>query len=32
MTVSVDGASTAPLERVGAEPFLQLTNGASLCS
>jgi sugar/nucleoside kinase (ribokinase family) len=30
MTVSVDGASTAPLERIGAEPFLQLTNGASL--
>src|SRR5580704_9216835 len=30
MTVSVDGASSAPLERVGAEPFLQLTNGATL--
>ena len=30
MTVSVDGASAAPLERVGAEPFLQLTNGAAL--
>jgi sugar/nucleoside kinase (ribokinase family) len=30
MTVSVDGASAAPLERVGAEPFLQLTNGAVL--
>jgi sugar/nucleoside kinase (ribokinase family) len=30
MTVSVDGASAAPLERVGAEPFLQLTNGATL--
>src|SRR5713101_6845358 len=30
MTISVDGASAAPLERVGAEPFLQLTNGATL--
>jgi sugar/nucleoside kinase (ribokinase family) len=30
MTVSVDGASSAPLERAGAEPFLQLTNGATL--
>jgi sugar/nucleoside kinase (ribokinase family) len=30
MTVSVDGASAAPLERVGAEPFLQLSNGATL--
>jgi sugar/nucleoside kinase (ribokinase family) len=30
MTVSVDGASSAPLGRVGAEPFLQLTNGAML--
>ncbi len=30
MTVSVDGASAAPLSRVGAEPFLQLTNGAAL--
>ena len=30
MIVSVDGASAAPLERVGAEPFLQLTNGATL--
>jgi sugar/nucleoside kinase (ribokinase family) len=30
MTVSVDGASSAPLGRVGAEPFLQLTNGATL--
>jgi sugar/nucleoside kinase (ribokinase family) len=30
MTVSVDGASAAPLERVGAEPFLQMTNGATL--
>src|SRR6202034_2363358 len=30
MTVSVDGASAAPLERVGGEPFLQLTNGAAL--
>jgi sugar/nucleoside kinase (ribokinase family) len=27
MTVSVDGASSAPLERIGAEPFLQLTSG-----
>jgi len=30
MTVSVDGASAAPLERMGAEPFLDLTGGASL--
>jgi sugar/nucleoside kinase (ribokinase family) len=30
MTISVDGASAAPLERVGAEPFLELTNGAAL--
>ena len=30
MTVSVDGASTAPLERVGAEPFLEMTNGVTL--
>jgi sugar/nucleoside kinase (ribokinase family) len=30
MSVSVDGASAAPLERVGAEPFLDLTGGASL--
>jgi sugar/nucleoside kinase (ribokinase family) len=30
MTASVDGASSAPLNRVGAEPFLQLTNGATL--
>ena len=30
MTVSVDGASAAPLERVGAEPFLDLTGGATL--
>ena len=30
MSVSVDAASSAPLERVGAEPFLQMTNGASL--
>ncbi len=30
MTISVDGASSAPLERVGAEPFLQMTNGATL--
>ncbi len=27
MSVSVDGASSAPLERTGAEPFLQLTSG-----
>ena len=26
----MDGASAAPLERVGAEPFLELTNGATL--
>ena len=30
MTISVDGASSAPLERVGAEPFLEMTNGATL--
>ena len=30
MTASVDAASAAPLERVGAEPFLQMTNGATL--
>jgi sugar/nucleoside kinase (ribokinase family) len=30
MTISVDGASAAPLERMGAEPFLDLTNGATL--
>jgi sugar/nucleoside kinase (ribokinase family) len=30
MTISVDGASSAPLERVGAEPFLQMSNGATL--
>jgi sugar/nucleoside kinase (ribokinase family) len=30
MTISVDGASSAPLERAGAEPFLQMTNGATL--
>ena len=30
LTVSVDGASAAPLERVGAEQFLQLSNGATL--
>src|SRR6266566_5084961 len=30
MTISVDGASSAPLGRVGAEPFLQMTNGAAL--
>jgi sugar/nucleoside kinase (ribokinase family) len=30
MTVSVDAASFAPVERAGAEPFLQMSNGASL--
>src|SRR5579863_7128535 len=30
MSISVDGASVAPLERVGAEPYLELTNGATL--
>jgi len=30
MSVSVDGASAAPLERMGAEPFLDLTGGATL--
>jgi sugar/nucleoside kinase (ribokinase family) len=30
MTISVDGASSAPLERAGAEPYLQMTNGATL--
>jgi sugar/nucleoside kinase (ribokinase family) len=30
MTVSVDGASAAPLERLGAEPFLDMTGGATL--
>jgi sugar/nucleoside kinase (ribokinase family) len=30
MTISVDGASAAPLDRVGAEPFLELTNGITL--
>jgi sugar/nucleoside kinase (ribokinase family) len=30
MTISIDGASSAPLSRVGAEPFLQLTNGATV--
>ena len=30
MSVSVNGASAAPLERMGAEPFLDLTGGASL--
>ena len=30
MTVSVDAASRAPVERAGAEPFLQMSNGASL--
>jgi sugar/nucleoside kinase (ribokinase family) len=27
MSVSVDGASAAPLERIGAEPFLHMTSG-----
>jgi sugar/nucleoside kinase (ribokinase family) len=30
MSASVDGASAAPLERVGAEPFLELSNNAIL--
>jgi sugar/nucleoside kinase (ribokinase family) len=30
MTISVDGASVAPLKRIGAEPYLELTNGATL--
>ncbi|MBO0775410.1 MAG: sugar kinase, partial [Actinobacteria bacterium] len=30
MSISVDGASAAPLGRLGAEPFLDLTNGAGL--
>jgi sugar/nucleoside kinase (ribokinase family) len=30
MTISVDGASAAPLERLGAEPFLELTGSATL--
>jgi sugar/nucleoside kinase (ribokinase family) len=30
MSVSVDGASAAPLERLGAEPFLDMTGGATL--
>src|SRR5260370_6765598 len=30
MTISVDGASAAPLGRVGAEPFLQFTDGATI--
>ena len=30
MTASVDGASAAPLERAGAEPFLELSAGAVL--
>ncbi len=30
MSISVDGASAAPLERLGAEPYLDLTNGATL--
>jgi sugar/nucleoside kinase (ribokinase family) len=30
MTISTDGASAAPLEHLGAEPFLDLTNGTTL--
>jgi sugar/nucleoside kinase (ribokinase family) len=30
MTISVDGASAAPLARLGAEPFLELTGAATL--
>jgi sugar/nucleoside kinase (ribokinase family) len=30
MSTSVDGASAAPLERVGAEPFFELTGNALL--
>ena len=30
MTASVDAASAAPLERIGAEPFLELSSGAVL--
>jgi sugar/nucleoside kinase (ribokinase family) len=30
MNVSVDGGSAAPLERLGAEPFLDMTGGATL--
>jgi sugar/nucleoside kinase (ribokinase family) len=30
MTVSLDAASAAPLQRSGAEPFLELSNGANL--
>src|SRR6201981_2469215 len=30
MSVSIDGASAAPLERVGAEPFLELSSNALL--
>ena len=30
MTISVDGASAAPLGRLGAEPFLELTSGATV--
>ena len=32
MTASVDAASAAPLERAGAEPFLELSSGAGCCS
>ncbi|MFI6386049.1 carbohydrate kinase family protein [Nonomuraea sp. NPDC050547] len=30
MTISIDCSSSAPLERTGAEPFLEWTNGAKL--
>ncbi len=30
MTISVDGASAAPMERLGAEPFLELTSSATV--
>jgi sugar/nucleoside kinase (ribokinase family) len=30
MSVSVDGASAAPLERMGAEPYLELTSGVTV--
>jgi sugar/nucleoside kinase (ribokinase family) len=30
MTISVDGASAAPMERLGAEPFLELTGSATV--
>jgi len=30
MSMSVDGGSAAPLERLGGEPFLEMTNGTTL--